>query len=129
MENLPYISPKALRELFEQAGPVKDIRWPEYNGRRKRFAYIEMETEAGATAALSKNHSFVKGRPIRVSRSRPRLKAAPPPKKRETVAERRARRGQRVAVPMLPRSIALATDASATAAAPPPSAPTSMDTE
>ncbi len=74
--NLPFsLSEEALRELFEQAGGVTSVAIPvdRETGRKRGFAFVEMETQAQAEKAVKTlNGQTVDGRQIAVNPSQPR---------------------------------------------------------
>ena len=74
--NLPFSADEnAVRELFAKAGTVESVKivTDPYNGRSKGFGFVEMSSEAEATAAIDQlNGADLLGRPLRVDRARPR---------------------------------------------------------
>lgn len=67
-----------LEELFAQHGKVVSVVIPtdRDSGRKRGFAFVEMETEAEAEAAIqSLNGKDVDGRQLAVNLSRPKVKA------------------------------------------------------
>jgi RNA recognition motif-containing protein len=64
-----------LQELFEAHGQVSTVNLitDRYSGRPRGFAFVEMMTEEGATAAISAlNGQEVDGRTLKVDRAKPR---------------------------------------------------------
>jgi len=74
--NLSYnVSEDDLRQLFAQAGEVKEVSLilDRETRRPKGFGFVEMATAAEATAAIQKFNNFeLEGRPMTVSIARPR---------------------------------------------------------
>ena len=65
----------ALRELFEAHGQVTSVNivTDRYSGRPRGFAFVEMATEEGASAAIAAlNGQQVDGRALKVDQARPR---------------------------------------------------------
>jgi RNA recognition motif-containing protein len=63
-----------LEALFAQAGPVTSVRVmrDQATGRARGFAFVEMETDEGARAAIEKfNNAEVEGRRLAVNEARP----------------------------------------------------------
>lgn len=64
-----------LRELFAAHGEVNSVNvvTDRYTGRPKGFAFVEMETDEAANAAIAAlNSQVVDGRELRVDEARPR---------------------------------------------------------
>jgi RNA recognition motif-containing protein len=64
-----------LRELFEEYGEVSSVNviTDRNTGRPRGFAFVEMEDEAAANAAIAAlNGQEVDGRPLTVNEARPR---------------------------------------------------------
>ena len=74
--NIPFkISEAELSELFSRSGNVVSVSIPtdRETGRKRGFAFVEMETEAEAEAAIRDlNGHTVEGREISVNASRPK---------------------------------------------------------
>lgn len=74
--NLSYnVSEDDLRQLFTQAGEVKEVSLilDRETRRPKGFGFVEMATSEQATAAIQKFNNFdLQGRPMTVSIARPR---------------------------------------------------------
>lgn len=74
--NLSYETNEAkLRELFGEHGPVVSVNiiTDQQTGRSKGFAFVEMETDQAASAAITAlNEQEVDGRTLRVAEARPR---------------------------------------------------------
>lgn len=74
--NLPYsVTKEQLETLFSQVGSVVDVNVIEDRdtGRSKGFAFVEMETEEQAAAAVEQlNGQEMDGRQLNVSEARPR---------------------------------------------------------
>ncbi len=74
--NLPYtVSEDQLRELFAQAGQIKEIAiiTDRQTGRTKGFGFVEFETRAEAEKAIEMfNNTDLEGRPLTVNMARPR---------------------------------------------------------
>jgi len=64
----------SLKQFFEQAGEVisADVITDRYTGRSRGFAFIEMATEEGATAAKKLSGQELDGRAITVDDAKPR---------------------------------------------------------
>jgi len=63
-----------LEGLFAEAGPVQSVRvmCDKETGRSRGFAFVEMESEDGARAAIEKfNETEVEGRRLTVNEARP----------------------------------------------------------
>ena len=63
-----------LQDLFAQAGPVQSVRLmkDKATGQSRGFAFVEMETEEGAQAAIDKyNEQELEGRRLTVNEARP----------------------------------------------------------
>ncbi|MGD8427191.1 MAG: RNA-binding protein [Balneolaceae bacterium] len=77
--NLSYgVSDKDLRELFEEFGEVSSAKVikDRETGRSKGFAFIEMDSDDDARAAIDElNGAEVEGRVIKVNKARPKAKA------------------------------------------------------
>jgi RNA recognition motif-containing protein len=64
----------AVQALFEQAGPVQSVRLmrDKATGQSRGFAFVEMETEEGAQAAIDQfNQKELEGRRLTVNEARP----------------------------------------------------------
>ena len=64
----------AVQGLFEQAGPVQSVRLmrDKATGQSRGFAFVEMETEEGAQAAIDQfNQKELEGRRLTVNEARP----------------------------------------------------------
>ena len=74
--NLSYkVTDEDLRANFSEAGKVTSasIVKDKFTGQSKGFGFVEMETEEGATAAVSKfNGGILDGRAITVNEARPK---------------------------------------------------------
>lgn len=74
--NLPFSMEESdIKELFSESGNVTSVHvaLDRESGRKRGFAFVEMENEAGATEAISSlNRYSVDGRQIVVNMSRPR---------------------------------------------------------
>ena len=65
---------QTLRALFSEAGPVASVRvmTDKATGQSRGFAFVEMETEDGAQAAIDRlNEQELEGRRLRVNEARP----------------------------------------------------------
>ncbi|MFI5178032.1 MAG: RNA recognition motif domain-containing protein [Vicinamibacterales bacterium] len=65
---------RTLEDMFNQAGPVTSVRImrDRATGQSRGFAFVEMETDDGARAAIEKfNTSEVDGRRLTVNEARP----------------------------------------------------------
>ncbi len=73
--NLPFSTEeRTLEDLFSQAGPVTSVRVmrDKATGQSRGFAFVEMETEDGARAAIERfNSAEVDGRRVAVNEARP----------------------------------------------------------
>lgn len=74
--NLSYtVSEDQLRELFSQAGQIKELTiiTDRQTGRTKGFGFVEYETKAEADKAIEMfNNQELDGRPLTVNIARPR---------------------------------------------------------
>ena len=74
--NLPFVlNEDDLKVLFERFGPVTSVKIPtdRETGRKRGFAFVEMETsEAADTAITALNERPVEGRNILVAFAKPR---------------------------------------------------------
>jgi cold-inducible RNA-binding protein len=74
--NLPFrTDERQLQELFEAVGPVETVNVvrDQMTGRARGFAFVEMQTEEGAQAAIQKlNETEMEGRKIAVNEARPK---------------------------------------------------------
>jgi RNA recognition motif-containing protein len=74
--NLSYnVSEYQLRELFAQAGEIKDVQLitDRQTGRTKGFGFVEFTTQADAEKAIQMfNNHELDGRPLTVNVARPR---------------------------------------------------------
>ncbi len=74
--NLPFsTSEEDLQKLFEQSGAVSSVSMPldRETGRKRGFAFVEMETQAQAEQAVKAlNGMTIDGRQIAVNASQPR---------------------------------------------------------
>jgi cold-inducible RNA-binding protein len=75
--NLPFSTEeRTLEDLFAQAGPVQSVRVmrDKATGQSRGFAFVEMESEDGARAAIEKfNTAEVDGRRLAVNEARPQV--------------------------------------------------------
>lgn len=75
--NLSFSTEEAsLEGLFAQAGPVQSVRVmrDRATGQSRGFAFVEMESEDGARAAIEKfNQAEVEGRRLAVNEARPQV--------------------------------------------------------
>ena len=65
-----------LQTLFAEAGPVQSVRVmrDKATGQSRGFAFVEMETDEGASAAIEKFHQAdVEGRRLTVNEARPQV--------------------------------------------------------
>ena len=72
------LTEQELEELFSRSGTVVSVAMPvdRETGRKRGFAFVEMETQEMAEAAISEfNGQTVDGRQIVVNASRPRENA------------------------------------------------------
>ena len=73
--NIPFqTSEDELQNLFAQAGPVESVRVMRDNatGRARGFAFVEMQTEEGASAAIDQFNQYqLGGRTLAVNEARP----------------------------------------------------------
>jgi len=76
--NLPFnLEESQLEEMFAQSGTVVSVAMPtdRETGRKRGFAFVEMETQAEAEAAIKAlNGQAIEGRRIVVNPSRPKRK-------------------------------------------------------
>ena len=74
--NLPFSTDeRQLEELFAGVGPVDTVNIvrDQMTGRARGFAFVEMQTEEGAQAAISRlNDTDLGGRKIAVNEARPK---------------------------------------------------------
>ena len=74
--NLPFsLEETDIKELFSESGNVTSVHVPldRVSGRKRGFAFVEMETEEGAKEAISTlNKHSVDGRQILVDHCKPR---------------------------------------------------------
>jgi len=74
--NLPFSADEnSVREFFARAGAVQSVKvvTDPLNGRSRGFAFVEMNTEADASAAIEKlNGVEMQGRALRVDRAKAR---------------------------------------------------------
>lgn len=74
--NIPFsLNERNLEELFAQSGKVVSVTIPtdRDTGRKRGFAFVEMETQADAEEAVKQlNGKTVEGRQIVVDASRPK---------------------------------------------------------
>jgi len=74
--NLAYeTTEEALREEFSQHGDIAEIKviLDRETGRSRGFAFVEMQTQEGANAAIENlNGAVVDGRPLRVNEAEER---------------------------------------------------------
>jgi RNA recognition motif-containing protein len=79
--NLPYsITDGELRETFTQFGEVSlvNLITDRYTGESKGFAFVEMENNSQADAAIKGlNGTNLKGRNITVNQAKPKAERAP----------------------------------------------------
>src|SRR5215470_4113855 len=75
--NLPFSTEeRTIEDLFNQAGPVQSVRVmrDKATGQSRGFAFVEMETEDGARAAIERfNSTEVEGRRVAVNEARPQV--------------------------------------------------------
>ena len=80
--NIPFtLSETTLEELFSQTGKVVSVTIPRDRdtGRKRGFAFVEMETQADAEAAIKQfDGQTVEGRQIVVSASKPKAQGGGP---------------------------------------------------
>lgn len=73
--NLPFsVSEQRLQELFERAGAVASVAIPvdRETGRKRGFAFVEMDTQSAAEEAIKiLNGTDLEGRQIAVNPSQP----------------------------------------------------------
>lgn len=65
---------QTLQGLFAEAGPVQSVRLmrDKATGQSRGFAFVEMETDEGASAAIEKfNNQELEGRRLTVNEARP----------------------------------------------------------
>ena len=65
---------QTLQSLFAEAGPVQSVRLmrDKTSGQSRGFAFVEMETEEGAQAAIDRfNNQELEGRRLTVNEARP----------------------------------------------------------
>ncbi|MDQ3929295.1 MAG: RNA-binding protein, partial [Chloroflexota bacterium] len=74
--NLPYsVTEDQLREMFSQVGEIADaaVVTDRYTGQSKGFGFVEMATDEGAQAAITKfDGQDMGGRAMVVNEARPR---------------------------------------------------------
>jgi RNA recognition motif-containing protein len=74
--NLPYsATDEDLTELFSRAGAVANVHVmrDQATGRARGFAFVEMTTDEGASAAVEQLHEFqMNGRALVVNEARPK---------------------------------------------------------
>ncbi|KAI9145575.1 hypothetical protein BKA69DRAFT_444633 [Paraphysoderma sedebokerense] len=65
------LTPEDLKEYFGQCGPVGDIRWEmDYQtGGRRKFAFVDFETESAAQKAMDLNGNEFHGRYLKIHRA------------------------------------------------------------
>ena len=84
--NLPFkVTEAELEELFAQAGAVVSVAIPtdRETGRKRGFAFVEMQTQAEAEAAVKQfNGQMIDGRQIAVNPSQPKESSQKRPGKR-----------------------------------------------
>lgn len=77
--NLPFsMSETDLEELFAESGKVVSVSMPtdRETGRKRGFAFVEMENQESAEAAINAiNGKTIEGRDIVVNPSRPKVKS------------------------------------------------------
>lgn len=75
--NLPYSTQEStLQDMFTEAGPVESVRVMRdmATGRSRGFAFVEMQTEDGARAAIDRfNQTELEGRRLAVNEARPQV--------------------------------------------------------
>jgi RNA recognition motif-containing protein len=79
------VTEQQLEEIFSQAGSVVSVAIPtdRETGRKKGFAFVEMQTQAEAEAAVKQfNGQTIEGRQIAVNPSQPKEGGAKRPNKR-----------------------------------------------
>ena len=80
--NLAYeVTEDELREAFSSFGEVESVKLitDKYSGRSKGFGFVEINDEAAAQAIGALNGVELKGRPIKISESRPMEERPPRP--------------------------------------------------
>jgi RNA recognition motif-containing protein len=74
--NLPYTATEDdIRDLFAEAGEIEDVAviTDRDTGRSKGFGFVEMATDEGAQAAITKFNGYnLNDRPLTVNEARPR---------------------------------------------------------
>lgn len=74
--NLPFRTDEhQLEELFQSVGPVDSVSVvrDQMTGRARGFAFVEMQTDEGAQAAIDRlNGTEIEGRKIAVNEARPK---------------------------------------------------------
>ncbi len=79
--NIPFsINESSLEEIFSQSGKVVSVTIPtdRDTGRKRGFAFVEMQTQAEAEDAIrDHNGQTVEGRQIVVNASRPKAPGGP----------------------------------------------------
>jgi RNA recognition motif-containing protein len=71
---------RRLQELFESIGPVDSVNIvrDQMTGRARGFAFVEMQSDEGAQAAIQKfNETELDGRRIAVNEARPKVPGGP----------------------------------------------------
>ena len=79
--NLPYSATEdQIREMFAEVGEIDDVAliFDRDTGRSKGFGFVEMATDDGAAAAITKFNGFeLDSRALTVNEARPREERAP----------------------------------------------------
>lgn len=93
VNNLEYsVTPENLREAFQPAGAVADVRLPRRrDGAMKGFAYVEFQEESAVQAALALDKVKISGREVWVRRSKPPKPKPESRKKPPAAAQPRSR--------------------------------------
>ena len=84
--NLAYeVTEEELREAFSSFGEVESVKLitDKYSGRSKGFGFVELNDDAAMQAIGALNGVELKGRPIKISESRPMEERPPRPPRRE----------------------------------------------
>ena len=84
--NLAYeVTEDELREAFSSFGEVESVKLitDKYSGRSKGFGFVELNDDAAMQAIGALNGVELKGRPIKISESRPMEERPPRPPRRE----------------------------------------------
>jgi cold-inducible RNA-binding protein len=85
--NLPFTTDeRRLQEVFAAIGPVDTVNIvrDKMTGRARGFAFVEMQTDEAARAAIERlNDTDLDGRKIAVNEARPKPGGGGPPSRRE----------------------------------------------